>query len=455
MIHLALAPFLLVGAGDPVVELRVDLQTSDGKQAVVAYQPAGTFEDALGVPVATDLKFEKAAGNKPTRFVFPADWDGDGSDEIVTVRRETSKKLGPDLRVRIYEPPVTIDANAKLSASSTKATLGTDDGDGAILQVGALDLDGDGKDEAFVIRQWSDGSQSLEIRRFPSGKNKKVKKPIASDPTFGEANVDGNRAACGADVDGDGKHELVVIRRGLTGPDRLLVFTPPTTVDGETGDPIRSDEDITPSDGGTNVHLARMDRDGDGKDELALIRQATLGPKRLEVVGPPPGVATELGAIEFLEPNLVVSGDPHDVRAVFGLRGYTAVPPKPPADLSGQYVATFMHEVLGTPEQVHPSGTLTAIMSGTNTFSIMLPTFNVLNGTYSQADATIDFDAFGTVFKLDDLATGNKYWLDFSAGSVTVNEGTLTISGTYVGTKDPPIGPNEPVAFGTFTFVRN
>lgn len=444
----------LLAAGNPIIEIQSDLSTADRQQSIRAYQSAGTVPDAFGPPVASDFKFGDAAGKKPVLWTFPADFDGDGSDELVSVRNRSLKKgTIEDLQLLIFEPPPVWNSNAKKVASTKKLTLGSAFDEGRIVLVGAIDSDGDGKDEAFVIREWFDGRQSVELRKLPKKKNKKMKKAFASDESFGMALTDWNLAACGADVDGDGDQELVCVRRGLTPPDQLFVFEPPTTLDGETGPAIRSDLDIEPLDGGLNLQMQRIDRTGNGTDELAFVRsyggQAGL---RLQICAAPASVAGELGPVEFTEPNLVVPSDAHDVVSVFGLRGYTAVPPKPPADLSGTWQADFEHFSNGAPETLPTMNNLNAVMAGGNTFSILLPTFNPTNGTYSQDDATIDFG--GALHKFDVVSTGATYWLHLGVAGVAVIEDQLVVTGTYTGTKDPNFGPDETVTGGTFTWVR-
>ena len=433
---------VLAGAlqtGNPILEIQSDLTAFDRPQSIRAYQAAGTLPNAFGPPVSSDLTFGKAAGTKPVLWVFPADFDGDGADEVaqVTLKPLKNGKI-QDLQLNLYRPPPVWDSSTQKVASTKKKSLGSPLGEGRVVLIGAVDPDGDGKDDAFVIREWSDGHQSLELRKLPKKKKKKMKAPYASDESFGHAFTDPNIAACGADVDGDGDQELVCLRRESGQPDRLLVFELPTVLDGETGPAVRSDLDVDPLDGGVNVAMARIDRTGDGVDELIFIRSWSGQPgMRAEIVAPPLVVGGELGPVEFAEPNLVVPSDGHDVTAVFGLAGYSAILPPPPADLSGTWEADFAHLADGLPEALPTLTGLNALMAGADTFSLLLPSFNPTNGTYDQEAGTIDFGA--TFHKLDSIATGAKYFMQLGVATVSFVEGELVVTGTYAGTKDPDL----------------
>jgi len=453
---LVLASILQTGSqtGNPIIEIQSDLSVLDHPQSIRAYQAAGTLLDAFGPPVSSDLSFGKASGKKPVLWVFPADFNGDGADEIAQVFLKSLKKgTLQDLQLNLYLPPPVWDSNTQKVASTKKLSLGSPLGEGRVILVGAINPDGEGRDDAFVIREWADGTQSIELRKLPKKKKKKMKAPYASDATFGLVVGANNIAACGADVDGDGDQEIVCLRRASGQPDQLLVFEPPTELDGETGPAVRSDLDVDPLDGGANLTMQRIDRTGDGFDELIFIRSwgAQTG-LRAQIVAAPLTVGGELGAVEFTEPNLIVPADGHDVAAVFGLAGYSAVPPRPPADLSGTWEADFSHLANGSPESLPTMTGLNALMAGADTFSILFPAFNPTNGTYSMESASIDFGA--TFHKIDSIATGATYLLQLGVATVSFVENELIVTGTYAGNKDPNFGPDQTITGGSFVWRR-
>ena len=442
----------LTSDGNPTVVVRADHSRSEWPQSLLAFLPAGELQGTLGQPVASDLSFERAGGNHPTLHVFSADIEGDGSDEIVLARMKQYRS-DTDLQVRIYEPPLVTDGSTgKYVASSKQRTLGSPVGDGRILLMGALDLEGDGKDECFVIREWGGGAQ---IRKLPRKRGHgKMKQVLAMDAAFGLINLDPNVSATGADVNGDGVSELVVLRRAVPGGvDRLLVFEPPTTLDGDTGAPILSDEDITPSGNGTNLGISRTDIDGDGRDELILRRQYPLqGSQALEVYAFPDSVNGEIGAPLFVDPHFIPPGSNASVPAVFGLRGYTARPPTPPDSLDGTYTALMSHTADGQAELMPPLGDLIAPQTSPDTFVINLPTFNPLVGSYSREGARVDFGT--NLNKLKIVSNGDVYWLVYGVAQVSLSADKVVISGSYSGFKDPTGGPNQTITEGAFTFTQ-
>lgn len=442
---------VLLSDGNPMVTVRVDHSQQGKPQALLAYQAAGSVAGSLGDAVASDLSFEKAGGGKPTWTVFPADTDGDGTDEVIVVRTQQIKSV-TDLRVRVYEPPLYWNADTGGPvATSKKKTAVAANGEGFGVVIGAGDFRGGEKDEALLIREWSDGTQSLEIRRFPKKKNdRQMKKVIASDPDFGSRTTEWNIAACGADVDGDGKDEIAVIRTNTGGTHSLLVFAPPSGLDGDTGAPLASDVDITPAGGGTNLGIARADMDGDEVDELVLLRTYPGLGQAVELFRFPAGVGGEIGTPLFIDGAL--AGANESIAAVFGLDGYRASPPKPPWDLSGNYTAVMSHDANGNSELMPSLGNLVSPKTSTGTFVLHMPTFNPLSGAYSRNAAAIDFG--GGSWKLKVVSTGDVYWLTYSLASVVMRNGKVVIEGTYSGIKDPQSGPNQTISNGSFKFKR-
>jgi YD repeat-containing protein len=142
-----------------------------------------------------------------------------------------------------------------------------------------------------VIRQKIDGTQRLEIFNPPTTVDGETGPPIASDLTFGDATTNNNNIAlAGIDINGDGVDEVAVIReRPDNGRQRLYIFNAPTVVDGVTGPPIASD--LTFGDATTNnnnIALAGIDINGDGVDEVAVIRERPdNGRQRLYIFNAP------------------------------------------------------------------------------------------------------------------------------------------------------------------------
>jgi hypothetical protein len=98
------------------------------------------------------------------------------------------------------------------------------------------------------------------------------------------------------DIDGDGIDEIAVIRQNKTGRQRLEIYSLPTVVGGETGPPIASDTTFGNANKNTNnIAMAAVDIDGDSIDEIAVIRQQQLGRQRLEIYSLPTIVGGQTG----------------------------------------------------------------------------------------------------------------------------------------------------------------
>lgn len=440
------------GLSDPmhVVTLRQDVLASTQPLDLRVHPPLSATGSALDAPVSSDGTFFGAAGTNPLQFVFPADRNGDGKDELVVMQRKAAKS-GDYFRVVMYAPPKTLDGSVGSAIASSKGkSAGNAVGVNRVLLAGALDPDGDGKDALFLVREALDGTQFLEIRALPAKKNKKVGGVIVSDLSFGSA-ADSNVLGCGADVDGDGNDELVVVRRSMGQPDRLLVFEPPTAALGETGDPIASDLDVTSS-GLTNLALGRIDREGDGTDELMLLQSALLAGRSLQVFSAPAIPAGDIGAPLFSASDITPLGATLVAVHAFGLNGYVQPPPPaPPANLSGSYTASYTHLVNGELESLPIVTALNGSQSGTQ-LSILLPNFNPLGGKYTQSALTVDWPA--TPVGLNVLTTGAAYSLTYGQGTVSIQNGKVVIEGIYGGKKFPPGGGMQTVTGGVVRFVR-
>jgi len=315
------ASLLLSGSvPDNLCLLRINPTHRKQKLWVYVHRPELGDDVIFGNLRASDLKFEKLKGKKPVRFAFPAQWDGLDQDELIVVR-EHKRKADRRMELRVYRMPDQINGNTgRALARSKQADLGSAVGDGRVVALGPVDLEGDDIDELAVVREAEDGRQWLEIRRFPRFKNDPMGLPIRSDASFGQAGSDAVRALFGSDVDGDGQDELVTLRESDTGPDQLLVFELPVQPGGETGAPLRSDLDLTPDDGGTNLGMWRLRDQIDGEYQALLLRAAPDGKQRLELFGLPQAVGADVGAPLQRHLDLDLGATRVDLFAAFGVQ---------------------------------------------------------------------------------------------------------------------------------------
>ncbi|MFH0944873.1 MAG: hypothetical protein V2A76_06715 [Planctomycetota bacterium] len=321
MIFPILLSLLLSGSvPDDICLIRINPTHPKQKLWIYVHQPELGDEVIYGGLTASDLKFEKLLGAKPVRHVFPANWDGLGMDELIVVR-ERVKKQDHRLELRVYRMPDRINGNTgSVVAKSRQADLGVAVGDGRIVCVGPVDLEGDDQDEVALVREAADGRQFLEVRRFPRWKNDPMGSAVRSDSTFGQAGTDENLAIFGSDVLGDAADEIVVLRRGGGGPDRLLVFQLPAQPGGETGPAVRSDLDLTPADGGENLGMWRMRPEIGGEYQALVLRRGLDGRQRLELFGLPSGVGADVGASLQTHLEMDYAGTEIPTFAAFGAR---------------------------------------------------------------------------------------------------------------------------------------
>jgi hypothetical protein len=160
-----------------------------------------------------------------------------------------------------------------------------------------VDIDGDGVSEIAVIKRKLNGRQMLKVFRAPTRRKDQLGPVIVSDSTFGNANKTSKKThLAGVDVDGDGIDEIAVIEESLNGRQKLKIFQAPTAPGGQTGPPIASDLTFGNVNKNTRkIDLAGVDMDGDGIDEIAVIQQALNGKQALRIFSPPTTTDGETG----------------------------------------------------------------------------------------------------------------------------------------------------------------
>jgi hypothetical protein len=164
-------------------------------------------------------------------------------------------------------------------------------------EIGLLRVDPGGKNTPL----------SLEVHAVATSGPDAIEDAAKIDPKVGK--LEGKkvlRFAFGADVDGDGKDEVVLVTEKLNEKDRPLELKvhemfPGTSGSGDLGKPIASLKLGALKLGGSYrvENLAAGDYDGDGTDELMVIRVPPLGDKWVEFYAFPSKVgATKVGKVK-------------------------------------------------------------------------------------------------------------------------------------------------------------
>ena len=238
---------------------------------------------------ASDWSFYKAAGKQPADFVFTADIDGGPTDEVVVIKRQTHK--GDRYRLSVHQYPTFLSAElGKPIATAHKSSLGSPLSMGDIVAAGSIDRDGDDIDELLLVRRSSSGVLRVEIRGLPTGKHDKIHEIEASYLAVGHAVFDPIVAVAGLDVDGDGVDELALLRAPAEESQEVTVLRAPQ-VPGDFVPPPMVPVTYDPADG-VIVGIDGMDFQDDGTDDLMLVRDGAAGTTGVEVHRVPPAASS-------------------------------------------------------------------------------------------------------------------------------------------------------------------
>ncbi len=390
---------------DRVSLLRVNQNQKSAPLSLWMYQNDGPAADFCGAFCLSDAKIAKTQGMRPARHYFPADFDGDGVDELMLVR-ERAAASDHGLQLRVYRMPDYIWGDTGKPLLSTKKNgLGSATGDLRVVLVGAIELGGGDADELLVVRERLNGEQVLEIRNLPAGQGEPSGPPIRSDQTFGHAALDNNVAVAGVDSQGDGVEEIAVIRRAPGGQESLLLFKPPAGPYGETGEPLASYDEVTAPAGWSNVALGRI-RMEENKPERVILTQATAGgASRILVYPLPSAVGQTLPAPSSLDETPGHHGPEKPLVAAFGFRDNPEPLPSGPT-LNGAFKLAFTY-ALKAGDDASWTGTIgpfygaTAQLVGSTNWTLAMDTAGtVLQGVLKgglKSGSTITFTGSPTI----------------------------------------------------------
>jgi len=291
--------FAAEGASEPTVRFgtldALLVQVLDDTHLAVEV-PAGTVLSEADVEVANDIDRALIARGLRWQHALPTDLDGDGrGDVIVGASGEDSVHI---FQGRPLPMPRRTTAQADVRAQSHRR------GSGFGAPVTAGDVDGDGISD-LVVGAPLEGSGTVYVFRGPlTGATPELSSLQASSVLNAEAGTGFGRALCLADVNRDGRLDLLVSNEGplaqvflyLGGPDGLesqavLVLTSP-----------RSADDF-------GAALAAGDLDGDGWPELVVGAPLTRNGGRAEA---------RLGAVHVYRGRAELGGEDTPWRTLLG-----------------------------------------------------------------------------------------------------------------------------------------
>lgn len=281
-----------------------------------------------------DEKFVPFAGSKPFRLAFGADIDGDLLDELIVLRERVTDGR---YQLSVHVPPLLPgDDSSKPSGRSKMQTIGSRPQFGRIVAACGIDVDGDFVDEWMVIRQTDNGDQRLEVLRLPDAKGI-CGPPIGS--YLGLANATVNRIVdlAAVDIDGDARDEIALLRDVAPGIQSISILPPPQVIGDIPPEPFATVEHVYTSE--PFLEIDGIDFGSDGIDEIYARRAVNshLTDGGIDIGNPGP-IAPDFVGIEFIPlplppakyfPPLFTSmsrilideGEAESLRAVAMLRG--------------------------------------------------------------------------------------------------------------------------------------
>lgn len=402
---------------DRVVLIHADLSTSKRPLFLDAHAKQADPNDFVGGVLASERRVGRATGKKRVAAAFAADTDGDGVDELVLVKTRRATP-GARLELRVHRMPTTLGAALGAPTASAKRDVGIVSGDGAAVAFCGANLDGSEGDELVTVRAFSDGSRSLEVRRFPATRNARLGAPIATVAAFGTS-ADDPVAICGIEQPFQPVDLLAVLRRGPAG-DRLVVHGWPTLAGATLGPVVASAPDVSAPAGSLNESMFGLWSPIDLTPLIGFLERAGDGAARLSVRPIPTALDQPAAPPQLVDATPGVSLPNVSVFAAIGARVSRGVIEK--SDLAGTW-ALCLSRASTDPHSGPPIGLdaipVTATISG-NDLTFRLPTGETIHGVVDAPhfpNGSITFDP--ATFVHPDGPEAGVIQVHFGVGALT------------------------------------
>ena len=233
---------------DEIGAVREHRHRPDRRMELRVYRPPSRANGSTGAPLARSRRdsLGRGKGNGRLAGIGSIDRDGDGRDDLLTVRQWSGGRQSLEIRT---PPRSGKKAVGPVLASIT--SFGTPSGDSVVGLFGS-DVDGDGADDVVSVRRDVFGLHQVLVHRQPSGPDEPAGTLVASAPDLlpyvsfqGTAVLGAQRA----DLEGDGQDELLLLLEHPYAPHSrwLALFRLPTFVGEDLGMPILVDWTVTGS----------------------------------------------------------------------------------------------------------------------------------------------------------------------------------------------------------------
>jgi len=212
-------------AGDELVVMR---GTPGKARKLFIYSMPDEVGGNTGPAIASDRWFGKYRD-----YMTVGNFDGDPEPEVTVVQYVSAKDI---YRLFIYDMPTTVDGDTGPAIASDR-NIG-----GNVIGIAAANFDADPEDELVIVRLRPDGKHKLQIYDVPTTVGGNTGSPIVSDN-----NIYKNIITCGVaagNFDDDPEPEVAVVRLLASGNHKLVIYDAPTSVGGDTGLPIATDNNI-------------------------------------------------------------------------------------------------------------------------------------------------------------------------------------------------------------------
>jgi hypothetical protein len=264
-------------------------------QALYNYTPYRPNQAALDAGYGTGNSCS-SYGNR-NFYLYFTDWFGSTKGNAYYVCKNSTNVSGSPSGVKVIPNQFTATGNARFSMTIPNNT-GTacieihtwgdnqqawitnvatnhpaiDPNEGEIINA---NLYGDAKDEMVFVKYQNTGSGRIEIHTWDTTYQRWVSNVATNHPSISPA--DGRVIA--ADVNGDGRDELVFVKYQNNGSGRIEVHTWAAGQQSWISNVATNHPSVSPTDG----RVIGADVTGDGRDELVFVKYQNTGSGRIEV----------------------------------------------------------------------------------------------------------------------------------------------------------------------------